>query len=676
MGRRGWFLAFVPAAWLSAAFLSGLSGCDDADDGAPARGCDPLAPSYCGFPYPNDYWTVQDPSTPTGKRLALSAEITPVNDMGVGSDPGPLNQADGFSPGLAAMTHMPGATSAGLPTPVTIEASLEDDSPTVILDTVTGRRVGHWAELDQYLVRAKERNLAGHEHPRFTVPREPDELLEERTLFIRPAIRPEDARRYILAIRNVMDESGTPLPPSPGFQALRDGTPSEDPDVERRRAHFEDIFGRLEAAGVPRDNLQLAWDYTTASRESTTRWMVHMRDEALANYSNGVPYRIDVMASDVEEAHTACRLEVTFDMPLYTTHGSAGSTLNFGPDGMPQQNGTFEYAAALIVPLSAQAEPAPLVLYGHGMLGFKEEVVLGFQGYANQANLAMFALDWIGFAAADVVPLVQYLSQGDVSNFRVIAERMHQGFLNFLLAMRTLSREAEGGPATLLNETLATACGGAQIDGSRRYYFGGSQGGILGANIMALSTDVVRGVLAVPGQPYNILNNRSVNFDRFSEIAYPRYYWNALDMQMNLALIQGLWDRAEPTGYSKYIRSNMLPNTPQHEVLLQVSVGDHQVADLGAHIMARTIGAVNLAPAYREIWGIDTVSGPHEGSGMIEMFFGNDQTPIENVPPWSDPVRDPHSRAHEVDVFVDIVRRFMDDGVIENICDGYCTEAD
>ena len=53
---------------------------------------------------------------------------------------------------------------------------------------------------------------------------------------------------------------------------------------------------------------------------------------------------------------------------------------------------------------------------------------------------------------------------------------------------------------------------------------------------MALSTDIERGLLAVPGQSYNLLLNRSVNFDPFAEQIYSLYNWNALDMQMNLAL--------------------------------------------------------------------------------------------------------------------------------------------
>lgn len=245
------------------------------------------------------------------------------------------------------------------------------------------------------------------------------------------------------------------------------------------------------------------------------------------------------------------------------------------------------------------------------------------------------------------------------------------------MAMRTLSREADSGPGTLLNQVLASDCGGAALDGSKRYYFGGSQGGILGASLMAINTDITRGLLAVPGQSYNLLLNRSVNFDPFAQLIYPRYNWNALDLQLNLALVQGLWDRAEPTGYSKYIRTDTLPGTPAHEVLIQVSKADHQVTNLGAHIMARTIGGVvNLAPTIRDVWGLDVVSGPHSGSAMIEIDFGNPDPPLTNIPHWADEMRDPHGRATELESIAGGLRRFYDTGVIENTCNGPCDEDD
>jgi hypothetical protein len=648
---------------------------------APPLGCDPLAPSYCGFPYPNDYWTVADSSTATGLRLALPDEIMPQNQDGIRSDPDPFDEMDGFSPGIAAMTHFPGATVAGLATPDTIADSLLADSPTVILNAETGQRLAHWVDLDEYVVEAKLRVDANADRPDFNIDRPLEELRQEQALMLRPAVRPEDATRYIVAIRDVLDGEGAPVAASPGFAALRDGTPSDDPVIEFRRAHFEEIFTTLENAGIAREDLQIAWDFTTASRENHTGAMVHIRDDALSNYPDGVPYTVELKNENLREG-IVCRLEITFDMPLYMTQGEAGGLLNLGEDGLPEQNGTFPYAAAMIVPASAQETAAALVEFGHGQLGAKEQV-LGFQDIAAAENLAAFALDWKGFAFDDVPIIFAAIAGGDLSDFRAIPERMHQGFVNFLMAMRTLSRDADGGPSTPLNQALQDDCGGAMIDGSKRYYFGGSQGGILGASIMALSTDIERGLLAVPGQPYNLLLNRSVNFDEFAPLFYANYDWNALDSQMNLALIQGLWDRAEPTGYSKYIRTNRLANTPAHEVLIQVSKGDHQVSNLGAHIMARTIGGVvNLASdddvnnVIRPVWGIDVVSGPHEGSSMIEIDFGNPEAPLINIPQWDDMLPDPHDRATELAGIGTTLVDFYETGITVNPCMGPCDEDD
>jgi hypothetical protein len=583
---------------------------------------------------------------------------------------------DGFSPGVAAMTHLPGATVTGCATPDTIADSLMEGSPTVILNVETGERVPHWVDRDEWVVQAKMRIDAGEERPAFSIPRSLEELEQEQAMMLRPAIRLDDATRYIVAFRDIVDGAGALVDPSPGFQALRDEEPSDDDIIESRRAHFEEIFSTLESAGVDRDDLQVAWDFTTASRENNTSAMVHIRDDAFAQYPDGVPYTIEVI-TDTPMEGMACRLEITFDMPLYMTGGEAGELLNLGEDGLPEQNGTYPYAAAMFVPIGAQDGPAPLVVVGHGQLGAKEQV-FGYRQIWNNPDqpLIAFGLDHKGFASDDVPTVASAILGGDLSTFRAVPERMHQGHLNFLMAMRTLSREAEL-ESSLFSETLDAECGGASADGSRRYYFGGSQGGILGAVIMALSLDIERGLLAVPGQSYNLILNRSVNFDEYAGPLYGGYGWNGLHMQMNLALIQGLWDRGEPTGYSKYIRTDRLPGTPAHDVLIQVSKADHQVTNLGAHIMARTIGGVvNLAPLIRPVWGIEEKSGMHTGSAMLEVDFGNPDPPITNIPHWADTMRDPHGRAAELKGLGPALVQFYETGQIENPCNGPCDEDD
>ena len=107
---------------------------------------------------------------------------------------------------------------------------------------------------------------------------------------------------------------------------------------------------------------------------------------------------------------------------------------------------------------------------------------------------------------------------------------------------------------------------------------------------MALSTDVTRGLLGEPGMPYSLLLNRSADFGDLLRAAELRLSPSRATMQIVLGLVQMLWDRAEPTGYSALHPDDMLPGTPAHEVLLHVAIGDHQVTPLGAHIIARAIG--------------------------------------------------------------------------------------
>ena len=202
---------------------------------------------------------------------------------------------------------MLGATIAGFPTQDNLEFSTTTNSPTILLDAETGELVPHFAELDV---------SAG------TTP-------ETSALMLRPVVRLKDAGRYIVAIRRVKDADGNALAPSEAFMALRDGLPTEDYSVKRRRTLYADIFEKLEAAGVPRGDLQIAWDYTTASRENNTSWLVQMRDDALAAVGEeGPEYVLDTVEDNPNE-WIKKRIYGRFTAPLYQDKAEKGSTLVF-----------------------------------------------------------------------------------------------------------------------------------------------------------------------------------------------------------------------------------------------------------------------------------------------------------------------------------------------------------
>ncbi len=162
--------------------------------------CDPIVPYVCGFPFPTSFYLKDDPTTPTKKRVNLKAGMLPLHS-GKETDPSTWNMLDGFSPTGNLMTVLPYATVKGLPGHETLDVSLTKDSPTLLIEAETGALVPHWAETD---------HSVDEQPPRFRDPQ------PQRTFIIRPVVRLKDKTRYIVAIRNVIDETdGKVIEPPP-----------------------------------------------------------------------------------------------------------------------------------------------------------------------------------------------------------------------------------------------------------------------------------------------------------------------------------------------------------------------------------------------------------------------------------------------------------------------------
>jgi hypothetical protein len=188
---------------------------------------------------------------------------------------------------------------------------------------------------------------------------------------------------------------------------------------------------------------------------------------------------------------------------------------------------------------------------------------------------------------------------------------------------------------------------------------------------MAMSTDVTRGLLGEPGMPYSLLLNRSVDFGPFF-LLLKAAYGTGRNLQIVQGLLQMLWDRTEPNGYAPYMKGNTLPDSPPHDVLIHVAIGDHQVTPLGAHIIARAVGAKNLKPVNRSIWGIEEADGPFMGSGMVEYEFGLPEAPKTNTPPTDLSKNDPHDKVRVLVPSYDQTHHFFQTGEVKAFCDGPC----
>ncbi|GIU90900.1 MAG: hypothetical protein KatS3mg010_1999 [Acidimicrobiia bacterium] len=337
---------------LATIVATGASACssDDEDGGAAAElqrtegsiavepadasTCDPLDTAACALPFPSDFFTVEDDDTDTGRRVAFGAESLPANASGVRIDPAEWNRSDGFSPGSLVMTVVPGLDAEGskLPPVTDIGRSLDDASPIVLLDADDNERVPFWAEIDS--------RTAGTDTP---------------ILIVTPARALREGHRHVVAFRDLVDTEGRAIDAGDVFRAYRDRLDTGDDALEARRAAMEAVFSDLEAAGVERDGLYLAWDFTVASGRSLSARLLHMRDDAFAALGDGAPA---FGVTETSEQGIVRVVRGTFDVPRYLTgDGSPGQTLdNDGdPDGIPTANGTHAANFVCTVPTAATA---------------------------------------------------------------------------------------------------------------------------------------------------------------------------------------------------------------------------------------------------------------------------------------------------------------------------------
>ena len=607
--------------------------------------CDPLDESACLLPWPNDAFTRPDATTATGRRLDLQVESTPVNAQGVPIDVTDQNWADGFSPGSAILTFVPGldVAATGIAPSTDIGASLNPDAPVVVLDTTTGERVPYWGELDAQAP-------AG-----------------EQLLMIHPAISLAEGHHFVVGMRNLRDSANNIIPRGPGFQAAIDGDPEP---LERARA-FRELLAPLTADGIALDELYLAWDFTVATSDTLAGRVLHMRELAYNELDDdGAP--AFTVTAEVDDGNVR-RVDGTFLVPNFLTgDGGPGSTFTLDADGMPLRNTEqpdFVADFHCVLPLTA-AGPVPGIVYGHGLLGTRMEVdSLSF--VADTGELAACATDEIGMSTPDVPNLANIL--GDLSLFKQQADRLQQGLLNQQFLGRLMNSSAGftrsthfqnfAGAPLLLNDATA--------------FVGNSQGGVMGGAISAISTEWSRVVLGVPGINYSLLLHRSSQWPTFQAISNMAYT-DPIDRVIGLQLIQLLWDRGENGGYAQHLTDNPYPGIGPKSVLLIEAFGDHQVSNVATEVLARTIAAAVHEPGLLDgrsndvdpQWGIAPFDARNPASALLMVWdYGTPAPPPNNLPPHPPEYGDdPHNGGSREPLVLQQAVTFLLTGEFIDVC--------
>jgi hypothetical protein len=212
--------------------------------------------------------------------------------------------------------------------------------------------------------------------------------------------------------------------------------------------------------------------------------------------------------------------------------------------------------------------------------------------------------------------------------------------------------------------------GQGRADPGKIYYLGISNGGVQGGTFLALTPDIRRGVLNVPGAAWSLMLERSFVFKSFIDIVKAEFP-SPLDRQIVIALVQVVFDPTDPINFALHAVNDPL-GTPAKTILIQESYGDALVPNLATETLARTMGLPGLAPLVSPVYGITEAASPLSGSGFT--IFNTNPTPMPgdtNVPMNSDNIA--HEGCRRLIGAVEQMKEFFKpDGRVVQTCDGAC----
>ena len=556
------------------------------------------AGSRCSFPFPSDFHTVADPSSTTGRRVGFKAGSMPRNLIGTPIAPGDYDKLDGFSPGSAILLKVPGLDSvaamqqAGAAPINHIGRYAEPNQPIVVIDAATGQRHPIWSEVDSNATSAANTGVAIH-----------------------PATNFASGHRYIVAMQNLEDgerrhhpsSRGLPLlprpapgrlehdpgPPSPLRVALQDPARGGDPPLGPLPGLG--LHGRHMTSGSRARCCTCAMtpSPTWATPTSTTaRW------RAPAPRSRS-PRWTSSRRPKTQRSRAASAAPSPSPVTCPPTAPRAGASPTTA--GLPARNGDWAANFDCIVPRVAVDGP-PLTPGGPPPTATASSARLrrcstptSSRSWPTRTASPFCATDEIGMSNSDASNTAAAVLP-DLSNFPMLADRLHQGLLNGLFLGRLMIHPAGFASHVAFHADGATLGSPSVIDDTELYHEGSSQGGIFGGALTAIAPDFTKSVLNVPAMNYSVLLPRSIDYDPFSAIINT-IYTDELSRPLLLSLVQMLWDRAEPNGYAHRMTTDPLPDTPPHKVLMNVAFGDHQVTNFQADVEARTIGAQTHLPS-------------------------------------------------------------------------------
>lgn len=589
--------------------------------------CDPMITKACALPFPSNYWLIQDSSTVTGYRVNLGPNTLPYTRRQVHMDRSHLNSHDGFSVSGSIIWHLAGGVDdTKLVSYQDIVRSVKFNSTTLLLDFDRKTLAPHFTEAD-YL-----------------------DDSDDRVMYMQPSTSLSYNTNYIAIVKGVTNKNGDILSASPLTQSYIDAFESKSSDViDPRYQRLVPVFTYLQSQfnqSVSKLNIQLIWDFHTASQQSTLGPLLSVQAAATAR---------TVLAINTADASIKASGNTTRS-PLYEntlgtfsicTSGSGDGVVGggFGSKMASTQYYTIkvpwflentgreanairpdlqnldvsnvdnvnrvplvgEIGIIVLIPCSVSTGvmlPRMLIEFGHGLFSDRQDALSPWlREEANKMGYILWAMDWRGFSRYDI-PLVARMLMHDSKLIASVEAAVIQGYVSKLAGKLIVRHILQyEGIALGVPDTSLTA-----LSRIPNYYYGDSMGSILGAGYICF-VNYQRAALMVGGSPFTFLLGRSDLFSLYLQLLKILYY-NAVDIRIAMTSWQLPLDAAESSGWKNTGEYN------KKNILLQVGLGDSTVTPIAGRILGANVNASLLDPSFFQVAFMRTIQQPSPNIGI------------------------------------------------------------
>jgi hypothetical protein len=569
-------------------------------------------------PFPDDFWTTPDGTSPTGLRLSLAV---PARDADLQATWRALiadtAQLDGFSPIAPIVVELPDAADPAT-IPQTSEESLDPLASVGLFDLTPGspsrgKRVPFRSELRD--------DVTGPG-------------VASKSLLLFPSIPLTPGGRYGLVVtQRAGVNASRPFEPSAFMAAcLAPPVPGEPAQVTRVRPLVEDVLSVVSGQAVPpipRDDVALVLRFSVRTTSSLPNDLLAVRADVDAEAPPALAVT-SVENDPVRGSPTAAIVRGTFAAPDYRSGTATAPGANFVRDasGRPVRQRTRPVSFTLTLPRTTPPHPVPVVMYQHGNPGNQDEVIASARSYLSAAGFAAIAFTDVlnrevaptGSNEERILAQLGYTVEGLLANHKVPdawaethAEQI--AFVKFIQSLGSLDVAGGTGP---VGQPIPD--GIPDLDLAQPLtYLGVSEGANFGPGLLPYVPEIKAAALIAGGARLaeaTIHQQSALVLHTLPALLAPKV--TPTDLWVGLSIFQTAYDVQDSHNHAEFVYRhplNVAGTTRRASVLLVEGINDSLVPNHATESLAYALGPIpELEPVAQPVAILSPASGPIQGN--------------------------------------------------------------